>query len=187
LQTWEPRRRFSSLRARMWFNYRLDIWFLISLIIALLTVTFQTKALADPMAPNFCLRDLAGQDVCLEDFRGKLVLLDFWATWCLPCRASIPELNRLQDRYRNQGLVVLGIAVEDPHMLPDDDLRLYKQTTQMNYTVLRSDQKMISAYFPNQRPTIPTIFLIRPNGRIAKKIVGFLPNTFVTSLAELLK
>lgn len=166
---------------------KFEILLLILATMALITFTIRTKAFADPMAPDFCLCDLEGQNVCLKDFRGNVVLLDFWATWCLPCRASIPELNRLKAQYRNQGLVVLGVVIENREVLPDDDLRIYKKSVKINYVVLRSDQQTISAYFPKQRPTIPTIFLIKPNGRIAKKIVGFLPKNFETSLAQLLK
>src|SRR4051812_18502834 len=65
-------------------------------------------------APDFTLRDLAGRDVRLSDYQGKnVVLLDFWATWCVPCEAALPHIEELYQRYKDNGLVVLGIAMDD--------------------------------------------------------------------------
>ena len=63
-------------------------------------------------APSFRLHDTAGAAIALEDFRGKVLLLNFWATWCTPCREELPELDRLYTKHRDQGLVVVGIAVD---------------------------------------------------------------------------
>lgn len=147
----------------------------------------QMKASADSMAPGFCLSDIAGKKVCLADFRGKAVLLDFWATWCLPCRASIPELNRLQERYGHQGAVILGISVEDKKALPSEDLKIYMAAKGIKYIVLRANNDLIRAYFQDQRPILPTYFLINRKGQIAEKIVGVLPKTFESTLVNLLK
>lgn len=175
----------SAVRTRP--NRRPVIWGLIFVATVLMTATSQMKALADPMAPDFCLSDVFGKRACLADYRGKVVLLDFWATWCLPCRAGIPELNRLEERYRHQGFVILGISIEDEKTLPDEDLKIYKQTKGIKYTVLRSNQDLINAYFPDQRPRIPSFFLIKRNGRIAETITGILPKTFESTLVKFLK
>lgn len=64
-------------------------------------------------APEFTLPDPAGKKVALKDFRGKLVLLNFWATWCVPCREEMPSMERLYQRYKRQGFVILGVNVKD--------------------------------------------------------------------------
>src|SRR5262245_52065258 len=65
-----------------------------------------------PIAPGFTVRTLDGRSVRLSDYKGKAVVIDFWATWCVPCRASLPHLNDVQGRFPKQ-LVVLGISVDD--------------------------------------------------------------------------
>ena len=81
----------------------------ISLILCLLVQgCTQEEVYEKQSAPNFTLQDLSGQEVSLRQHKGKIVLLDFWATWCAPCRRSIPELVDIQEKYRDQGLVILG-------------------------------------------------------------------------------
>src|SRR5262245_48164803 len=71
-------------------------------------------AKAKPANYSFTLKDMHGNDVNLADHKGKVILLDFWATWCGPCKYEIPVFVELYDKYRDQGLVVLGVSVDDP-------------------------------------------------------------------------
>ena len=73
----------------------------------------------DYEAPNFKLKDPAGRDVELKQFRGKPVLLNFWATWCIPCREEMPELETLYREHRSKGLVVLAVSVDDERFAKD--------------------------------------------------------------------
>ena len=73
-------------------------------------------ALIEKAAPDFTLRDLKGNQVSLSDFRGQPVVLNFWATWCSPCRVEIPHLEALYTKYKDQGLVVLGMNTETDYM-----------------------------------------------------------------------
>lgn len=136
-------------------------------------------------APDFSLRDLSGRTVSLSEHRGSVTLLDFWATWCPPCRVSIREMARLQEKYRDKGLVILGISLDDPQ-IPDKYLLAFRQMAKINYTILRYDPKVLRDYFGNESPAIPTLFLVDRQGKIRAKFVGFRPDAVEKSLVELL-
>lgn len=142
---------------------------------------------AGPLAPDFSLADVSGQTVSLEQYRGSVVLLDFWATWCAPCRMTIPLLAKLHEQYKDKGLVILGVSVDDPQLIKDTDLLNYKKMSQIDYPLLRFNQKIMQDYFSNEQMAIPTMFVIDRNGRIRDKIVGFQPETLEKSLAAVVK
>jgi cytochrome c biogenesis protein CcmG/thiol:disulfide interchange protein DsbE len=142
---------------------------------------------AGPLAPDFSLSDLSGQTVSLEQYRGSVVLLDFWATWCAPCKMTIPLLDKLHEQYKDKGLVILGISVDDPQLIKDKDLLYYKKMAQIDYPLLRFNQKVMDDYFSGEQMAIPTMFVIDRNGRIREKIVGFQPETLEKSLAAVVK
>lgn len=159
----------------------------LAIAIAVSVCGFKAQVLAEQEAPNFCLKDIKGKDVCLKDFSGKVIVLEFWATWCLPCRVHIPELNRLQERYRKQGLVVIGICIEDTEALPDEDLKIYSKSKGIKFTILRANQNLIKTYFTENKLTIPTFIVIKRNGQVEKKITGNLPEKFEATLTVLLE
>ena len=130
--------------------------------------------------------DLSGKMRSLSEYKGRVVILDFWATWCLPCRMSIPKLVELQERYREKGLVVLGISVDDPQQATDEYLRAFKEKFEMNYTVLRHNTKVMADYFGNGATAIPTMFLVDREGKVRDKIVGFRPGALEKSLENIL-
>jgi len=137
-------------------------------------------------APDFHLQDLSGSVVSLRQFSGKTVIVDFWATWCPPCRMSIPELVDLQDRYREKGLVVIGISLDDPRQVNNRDLSVFKETNKINYAVVRGNEAVLRAYGGADGMAIPTMFVIDGQGRIVEKYVGFAPGRVEKSLKRIL-
>ncbi len=119
----------------------------------------------DP-APEFQLKDLAGKDLSLASAKGKVILLNFWATWCGPCRAEIPSLIELQNRYKDR-LQIIGLVVDD------DDQDVVKQVVDsegINYPVALADNQIRLAY--GGIPALPTLFVINSEGRVVQKHVG---------------
>ncbi|HKW29006.1 MAG TPA: TlpA disulfide reductase family protein [Verrucomicrobiae bacterium] len=118
-------------------------------------------------APDFALTNLAGKTVRLSDFKGKIVLLDFWATWCAPCQEEIPSFVQLQKQYSGRGFTVLGIALDD------DGAAVVKPLAQkldVNYPLVIGDTQVAARYGGIQ--AVPTAFLIGRDGRILKTFVG---------------
>ena len=163
------------------------IWVFASLILFLFLYGCEKEVEALQAAPDFTLKDLNGDNVSLKKYRGKIVLLDFWATWCPPCRLSIPELVELQKKYRGEGVVVLGISMDDPEMFPDKYILAFKEAFKMNYTILRADQKVAMDYFGTANMAIPTLFVINREGKLTDKIVGYAPGAVENSLKRVLE
>jgi len=118
------------------------------------------------VAPDFLLQDLNGQPLGLANYRGKVVLLDFWATWCMPCRGEIPHFVEFQDKYRDQGFQVVGISMDDG----PKPVREFYQEFKMNYPVALGNEKVAEAY--GGVLGLPVTFLIGRDGRVAAKYVG---------------
>jgi len=117
---------------------------------------------------NFSFKDTNGKKVSLSDFKGKVILLDFWATWCVPCKQEIPGFIELQKKYGDRGLQIVGLSV-------DDSLNVAKQyATQMkmNYPILLAEGKedILKAYDPI--PSIPVSVIIDRGGRIVARHLG---------------
>ena len=117
-------------------------------------------------APNFSLPELNGQSLQLSDYRGKVVLLDFWATWCTPCREEIPHLVELQNKYRDQGLQIIGISMDDS---PEPVREFYKRF-QMDYPVVIGNAETGELY--GGVLGLPIAFVIGRDGRISAKHIG---------------
>lgn len=125
---------------------------------------------AKPAPLDYTIKDMNGIDVKLSSFRGKVILLNFWATWCGPCKAEIPILVELQKTYAND-LVVLGMSVDDPV----DKLKPYAAQYKINYPVLVGlDREDVQEAF-GPLWGIPTSFIIGRDGRICKKHMGIAP------------
>lgn len=118
------------------------------------------------LAPDFSLPDLSGGQLALSTYRGKVVLLDFWATWCVPCREEIPHFVELQSRYRDQGLEIIGVSMDDG---PEPVRDFYKQF-KMNYPVVMGNAKIGELY--GGVLGLPIAFVIGRDGRIYAKHIG---------------
>lgn len=155
------------------YNSKLKMFALACLVFFLAFYGYNREVGAGEIAPDFSLKDLSGNMVSLKQYRGHIVVVDFWATWCFPCRKSIPGLISLQNKYRDQKLVVMGISMDDPSRVDDKNLLAFKESVKINYPILRATQKVVQDYFGNDRIAIPTMFVISREGEIAHKHVGF--------------
>jgi thiol-disulfide isomerase/thioredoxin len=127
------------------------------------------KLVKNPVAvSDFTVTDLDGRTFTLSSLRGKVVLVNFWATWCGPCRAEIPELIALQDKYRNN-LVILGVATDEPSV---DQVRSFAQKYRMNYPIVMATDATRRA-FPGVS-ALPTTFVVDVEGRAVQKHVGLI-------------
>lgn len=134
----------------------------------LLTVACVSLSCAE-LSYDFTLQDLEERQISLSDYRGKVVFLDFWATWCPPCRMSIPEVEKLYEKYKdNENFVILGINLQEDK----DTILKFLKNQKINYTVLLSDKKVVSNY---KIRSIPAFFIIDQNGEIYNKYVGYAP------------
>ena len=117
---------------------------------------------------NFTLKDMRGKDVRLSDYKGKVILLDFWATWCGPCKIEIPWFVEFQNKYGAGGLQVIGVSVDDTV----DTLRPYVRDLKMNYPVLLglNHEDIQNAYGPLWG--IPVTAVISRDGKICVKHAG---------------
>jgi thiol-disulfide isomerase/thioredoxin len=120
-------------------------------------------------APNFELATLDGQRVKLSDYRGKAVLLNFWATWCGPCKVEMPWFVELQKKYGNDGLVILGIAMDDSET---PKIAQFASEMGVNYPVLLGTDKVSEEY--GNVEYLPTSFYIDRQGKIVGKGTGLL-------------
>ncbi|MDA0802780.1 MAG: TlpA disulfide reductase family protein [Planctomycetota bacterium] len=118
-------------------------------------------------APEFTLKTIAGEEVSLASLKGKVVLLDFWATWCGPCKAAMPEMQKIADDYKDKGVVVYGINVWEKK---EDAAKKYIESKGFTYPTLLSGDDLAKQYGIT---SIPTLVVIGKDGKIAKTEVGF--------------
>jgi cytochrome c biogenesis protein CcmG/thiol:disulfide interchange protein DsbE len=130
------------------------------------TGTRRNAIAVESLAPDFSLPDLTGQKLDLSSYRGKVILLDFWATWCDPCRDEIPHFVELQNRYGGQGLQIVGVSMDDG----PEPVRDFYQRFKMNYPVVMGNAKTGELY--GGVLGLPIAFLIGRDGRISAKHIG---------------
>ncbi|MGC8764668.1 MAG: TlpA family protein disulfide reductase [Brevinematia bacterium] len=119
------------------------------------------------LAYNFSTTDISGKNIELSSFRGRVVLLNFWATWCPPCKAEIPDLNKLQTKYSNS-LVIIGVSVDQEGV---DVVKDFYNKLQIVYPVVMATEEIIAGY--GGISAIPTSFVINHKGQLVGKIVGY--------------
>jgi thiol-disulfide isomerase/thioredoxin len=118
-------------------------------------------------APDFSLESLDGKTTRLSDFRGKAVLLNFWATWCGPCKIEMPWFVDFQKQYGTQGLQIVGVAMDDASK---EDIGKFAKDMGVNYPILIGKEAVGDQY--GGVPALPETFLIARDGKIVDKIIG---------------
>ena len=155
--------------------------FLSLIVAAACTIEAPADEMIGKKAPDFTLPDLNGKPVTLSKFQGKVVVLDFWATWCAPCREELPYFQSLHDQYRDKGFEILGVSMDDnaadvvPAFLKDKNIR---------YTNLLFDAKVEELYGPING--LPTTFIIDRQGTIRQRFTGAPPESVIENAVRAL-
>lgn len=143
--------------------------FIPTLLLALLPGTALALSAGDP-APDFSLPDSTGKTFTLSSLRGQFVYVDFWASWCAPCRQSFPWMNQLSQRSRKAALKVVAVNVDENR----DDAEAFLRQLPANFTVVFDPAGKAAASY--QLPGMPTSILIGPDGRVRWIHIGFRKN-----------
>lgn len=145
-----------------------------------------TTPLNGKQAPNFTLPDLNGQKVSLASYKGHPLVVDFWATWCAPCKIEIPWFEKLHDQYASQGLEILGVSADDldkndPAKLFTEkrDISTFVSKMRMNYPILIDADSVANDW--GGLDALPTTFFIDKNGKIVASTVGLTPRDEIES------
>jgi thiol-disulfide isomerase/thioredoxin len=133
----------------------------------LLSHCAKEKKPSSALAPDFTLKTLDGQEIALSQLKGKVVLLDFWATWCGPCRESIPHLIQLYKTYRENGFEMIGMSLDKGDA---DVVRNFAKSMDIPYPIVIAPEEVVRNY---RVTSIPTTFFIDKEGKIRERITGF--------------
>ena len=143
---------------------------------------------ASEAEPDVTFKSLDGQDVRLDGYKGKVVLVNFWATWCEPCQIEIPWLIEMQQKYSSKGFTILGVDVDDESnkdvsaYVSKEVFNVNGQKLPMNYTILRGNDAVADKF--GGLLGYPTSFLISRDGKIVKKVQGLLDYEEITKAIE---
>jgi peroxiredoxin len=122
----------------------------------------------NPVAADaFTVRDLSGKAVSLGEFKGKVVLLNFWATWCAPCAKEMPSMERLYQAYRAKGLVIVGMSVDTS---APQEVKAFAQKLKITFPILHDRDSIVSRHY--SIPGVPVSYLIDRKGRVAYRVLG---------------
>lgn len=132
----------------------------------------------DSKAPDFTVTTVNDKQIHLSDYKGKVVIVDFWATWCPPCRKGIPDLIDIQKNYGSD-VVVIGISVDTDSK---NDVIPFVKSNGINYQVAYANPEVVQAYGGIE--SIPTSFVIDKNGKIVDKHIGLVPKSDFTSVID---
>ena len=181
-------------------------WLKIALVLALLSIavgcdTGKSSASESPKvatgtngipslgpAPTVSFQNLSGQTVDLSQYRGKVVLVNFWATWCEPCRAEIPELIQFQQKYGNKGFTVLGVAMDQEGksvvapFVAKPQFQVGGQDVAMDYPIVLGNDKLATKF--GGIIGLPTSYVISKNGQVVKRVIGMIDQQGINRLIQ---
>lgn len=150
-----------------------SVTFVLAVVVGVTALLFAGKFLShsktSELAPDFSLPVLQGSEsktLQLSSLKGKAVLVNFWATWCEPCKIEMPWLVELQKKYGDQGFVILGVAQDDA---TDQEVLAFAQKMKLNYPILRGNNHMNDLY-PSQG--LPLSVYVDRNGKVVQRVVG---------------
>ena len=153
--------------------------FAIVFLILLVLVSCQSKQPFERVeigktAPNFTLKDMHGKNVSLLDYKGKVVVLEFWATWCPPCRVSVPELLDLSNKYPDEDFVLVSISVDEGRNAVESVSRFAKENG-ITYQILLADDQVKRSY---GIISVPATFIIDKQQKVVLRHLGYSPGMF---------
>jgi thiol-disulfide isomerase/thioredoxin len=150
-------------------NLKMVVLFAALLAVAVLAGC-STPASPKPEVPQFAFTSLEGKTVAMKDLASKVVIVDFWATWCGPCREEIPHLNELYSELKGRGLEIVGISMDTDGT---DGVKDFARQFRIQYPIVMGDEKVAESF--GGIMGLPTTFIIDRKGRIAKKYIGLPP------------
>ena len=152
----------------------------LAIVLALaLAVPAQAKEPENVPAPDFTVKDLQGKALSLADYKGKVLVLNFWATWCGPCRAEIPDFIEAYKENKSRGLEILGLSVD---RLSPEKLLAFVEKAGINYPVALADKTIVEAYEPGEY--IPATIVVDGKGVIRFRQVGQLDKAALVKLFD---
>jgi thiol-disulfide isomerase/thioredoxin len=135
------------------------------------------KSTSQPVAtkapPDFDVPKIDGGSFKLSSYKGKILVVDFWATWCPPCRKGIPQLVRIDKELRDKGVEVVGLHIDDQGRSSPEAIRNFIRQFNINYTVGMASNDMFIAYLGRQETSIPQTLVFDRNGRIVAHLIGY--------------
>ena len=127
----------------------------------------QEKSAVGYLAPDFSLRNLKGNYQSLDSFSGQVVVLNFWATWCVPCRVEMPSFEKLYRRYRSEGVTVLAVTLDKNS---EQNIKSFIEEYELSFPVLLDEEGKVERLYPSM--TIPFTYVIDRDGRIVARVDG---------------
>ena len=144
---------------------------LVFLLAFAITTSGTLSIASDKEAPDFTLTDLSGKSISLSDLKGKVIFVNFWATWCGPCRHEIPDFIEFYNKNKDNGVVILGVSVDKSA----NKVRDFVEDNKINYPIVMATNEMVRDYKPGK--FIPTTIIIDTDGMIQEKKVGVMDKT----------
>lgn len=147
----------------------------------ILSLALATTAAAGGKASDFTLKDIDGRNVSLSDYEGKVVILSFWATWCTPCKAEMPELHKLYKALKDQGLVILSISTDEARNEPQ--VKGTARAGGYTFPVLLDPERAAFSQF-SANPNLPVTVIVDQKGEIVDNHAGYEPGDEVALKAK---
>lgn len=135
-----------------------------------------------PNAPDFTVIDLEGNEITLTDYQGKIVFLNFWATWCSPCREEIPGFIEAYEEHKEEGMRIIGISLDQGK---EDKIREFVEEYKINYPVAKGDSDLVRKYQTGR--VVPETFIIDQEGKFRHKHIGFMDKETLEKYFNFLK